>query len=418
MIIDEPGPQIATHIQTQREGFQPLFDEGIFSEIHNVPAGIDPDPSAPRRYICRVCATEVFLYGLRDWWIRERRKAIKDGVFPQKPNCISGRACESLNDPGAYIHILRHPYQVLNITLYLIHSPCKRMYAFYHESYPFLTTLILAFLDDHLIASEEPANPTGAEPTSALNADNSSQTSFAHSPFLSLSSLPRLADLDTPLPPLPENPIASYLANSSLNVVSSRFTMPVSDSNSNSNETGPSLWDMENRPNLSSAVRIADLFGPREPPVPESATGSGNHASRNSEDTFEYGGREPPSDQSQESVEAMLAAEPHGPAVRDRKGKAPASIAFDSFTGARGDERYYTYRPSPISETGAGPSLTFERARSPLKTSGTDDLNPHYNRPSHLTQASALKFFSPLRGPSSSAASGGSIPNTHSLQIG
>ena len=34
--------------------------------------GVDPDPTTPRNKICRLCAREVLLYGLRDWWEREK----------------------------------------------------------------------------------------------------------------------------------------------------------------------------------------------------------------------------------------------------------------------------------------------------------------------------------------------------------
>ncbi|KAF8349267.1 hypothetical protein F5887DRAFT_945253 [Amanita rubescens] len=85
--------EIITHIQAQPRGFQPLIELDLFSDVHGVAAGIDPDPSAPRNRICRVCAAEVLLYGLKEWWIRERQKGfLEENVFRRK-DCPDGAAC-------------------------------------------------------------------------------------------------------------------------------------------------------------------------------------------------------------------------------------------------------------------------------------------------------------------------------------
>ena len=102
IITNDDVPQIAAYMQDQPDGFRPLFDEGVFADIHAVPAGVDPDPAAPRRNICRSCATEVFLYGLRDWWLRERSKAISNGSLIAKPDCPFGKDCIDLNEPCMY----------------------------------------------------------------------------------------------------------------------------------------------------------------------------------------------------------------------------------------------------------------------------------------------------------------------------
>ncbi|KAI5123173.1 hypothetical protein M0805_000873 [Coniferiporia weirii] len=90
--------QIAAHIQSQPDGFQPLIDQEIFMDMHAVSGGVDPDPNAPRRFICRPCATEVFLYGLRDWWIRERGRAVRDGSLARRRDCPQGRTCGNIHD--------------------------------------------------------------------------------------------------------------------------------------------------------------------------------------------------------------------------------------------------------------------------------------------------------------------------------
>lgn len=55
------------HIQAQPRGFLPLIELDLFIGIHAVNPTPDPDPEAPRHRICRLCAQEVLLWGLRDW---------------------------------------------------------------------------------------------------------------------------------------------------------------------------------------------------------------------------------------------------------------------------------------------------------------------------------------------------------------
>ncbi|KAG1885048.1 hypothetical protein F4604DRAFT_1974651 [Suillus subluteus] len=66
--------EVASHILSQPNGFRPLIELDLFVDIHSVTAGIDENPDAPRNRICRQCATEVMLWGIKDWWIRERQK--------------------------------------------------------------------------------------------------------------------------------------------------------------------------------------------------------------------------------------------------------------------------------------------------------------------------------------------------------
>jgi hypothetical protein len=77
-----------------------LFDQELFTEIHGVAGGIDPNPAAPRQKVCRWCATEIFLWGIRDWWIRERRKGRVSAAILDKPDCASGKSCRNQKDPG------------------------------------------------------------------------------------------------------------------------------------------------------------------------------------------------------------------------------------------------------------------------------------------------------------------------------
>ncbi|KAF7298869.1 RING-type domain-containing protein [Mycena indigotica] len=84
---------IVTHIQAQPRGFLPLVEQELFVDVHPLPAGIDPDPQAPRNKICRGCAAEVFFYGLRDWFLRERAKGFLEEAILGKKNCENGAEC-------------------------------------------------------------------------------------------------------------------------------------------------------------------------------------------------------------------------------------------------------------------------------------------------------------------------------------
>jgi E3 ubiquitin-protein ligase CHFR len=74
-------------------GFAPLIESELFVDVHPVPGGPAPDPASPRNRICRHCAGEVFLWGLRDWWAQER---VKGRVAPHvlaRKNCPGGKHC-------------------------------------------------------------------------------------------------------------------------------------------------------------------------------------------------------------------------------------------------------------------------------------------------------------------------------------
>ncbi|QRW27601.1 Zinc finger, C3HC4 type (RING finger) protein [Rhizoctonia solani] len=66
-----------------------------------------PPPSPPRRRrICRECATEVFLSGLKDWWSREMRTSIGKERLPvwvvSRRVCENGETCsEQINNDHA-----------------------------------------------------------------------------------------------------------------------------------------------------------------------------------------------------------------------------------------------------------------------------------------------------------------------------
>ncbi|KAF8644419.1 hypothetical protein AX16_008479 [Volvariella volvacea WC 439] len=90
--------EVVMHTQSQPRGFSPLIEMDIFADIHNVSGGTDPDPEAPRNRICRVCATEVLLWGLKDWWIRERQKGFVSVHITSRRDCPEGSGCQRQKD--------------------------------------------------------------------------------------------------------------------------------------------------------------------------------------------------------------------------------------------------------------------------------------------------------------------------------
>ncbi|RDX53271.1 hypothetical protein OH76DRAFT_1343155 [Lentinus brumalis] len=100
--------EIVAHIHNQPRQFAPLVELELFVDIHPVAGGADPDPNAPRHRICRICATEVLLYGLRDWWVRERKKGFLEEHVMGRPDCPEGSQCLRQKDHGKIVAFLHH----------------------------------------------------------------------------------------------------------------------------------------------------------------------------------------------------------------------------------------------------------------------------------------------------------------------
>jgi E3 ubiquitin-protein ligase CHFR len=47
-----------------------------------------------------MCAAEVLLYGLKDWWIRERKKGLLDANIAERPDCPDGTTCRRQREQG------------------------------------------------------------------------------------------------------------------------------------------------------------------------------------------------------------------------------------------------------------------------------------------------------------------------------
>ncbi|KAF9454800.1 hypothetical protein P691DRAFT_804160 [Macrolepiota fuliginosa MF-IS2] len=90
--------EIVSYLQSQPRGFQPLIEANTFSDIHGVAGGIDPNPNSPRTNICRLCAAEVFLWGLKGWWIRERQKGFLEPTVASRNDCPNGSTCAHQKD--------------------------------------------------------------------------------------------------------------------------------------------------------------------------------------------------------------------------------------------------------------------------------------------------------------------------------
>ncbi|THH15848.1 hypothetical protein EW146_g4694 [Bondarzewia mesenterica] len=85
--------EIVEHIQSQPRKFAPLIELETFMDVHNVASGADPGIDSPRERICRLCATEVLLWGLKDWWVRERKKGFLDESVTSRRDCPEGSGC-------------------------------------------------------------------------------------------------------------------------------------------------------------------------------------------------------------------------------------------------------------------------------------------------------------------------------------
>lgn len=93
--------QIVQHIQKQPRGFATLLELELFTDVHSVAPGPEPSADSPRTKACRLCAAEIFLWGLREWWVRERKKGfLEQSVMSRKDCPDAGRCVRQKNDLG------------------------------------------------------------------------------------------------------------------------------------------------------------------------------------------------------------------------------------------------------------------------------------------------------------------------------
>lgn len=117
--------KIVTNIQTLPRGFAPLIEMDLFTEVHGVAPSVDPDPAAPRTRICRVCATEVLLWGLRDWWVRERKKGFLEEWVMSRKDCVEGSTCRMQTDLGEFLFTYWLTFLICG--LFVLFSACERV---------------------------------------------------------------------------------------------------------------------------------------------------------------------------------------------------------------------------------------------------------------------------------------------------
>ncbi|KAI0304462.1 hypothetical protein B0F90DRAFT_1809281 [Multifurca ochricompacta] len=98
--FDGNAVEIVQHILAQPRKFAPLIELDLFVDVHSVSPGPEPGLDAPRQRICRMCATEVLLYGLKDWWVRERKKGFLDASIAERPDCLDGPTCRRQKEHG------------------------------------------------------------------------------------------------------------------------------------------------------------------------------------------------------------------------------------------------------------------------------------------------------------------------------
>ncbi|KAF8967056.1 hypothetical protein BDZ97DRAFT_1656803 [Flammula alnicola] len=90
--------EIVQWIQKLPRGFATLMDLELFSDIHGVAPGTEPNANAPRNKACRMCASEVFLWGLKEWWLREREKGFVEQSVMNRKDCPDKERCTRHKD--------------------------------------------------------------------------------------------------------------------------------------------------------------------------------------------------------------------------------------------------------------------------------------------------------------------------------
>ncbi|EAU85893.1 hypothetical protein CC1G_02916 [Coprinopsis cinerea okayama7 len=102
--------EIITHTLAQPRGLQPFLESDAFLDVHG--GVLDAIPQGPFNRICRVCAAEALLWGLKDWWIRERQKGHLDTAILGRPDCPDGNACQRQKETAhakEFNHIISPP---------------------------------------------------------------------------------------------------------------------------------------------------------------------------------------------------------------------------------------------------------------------------------------------------------------------
>lgn len=101
--------KIISHVQSQPRGFATLIEQDVFSDIHGHGEQV-LNPERPMNGICRICALEILLWGIRDWWVRERWKGLLDENVMNRKDCVDGQTCSNQRDLGIrFLHLFIQP---------------------------------------------------------------------------------------------------------------------------------------------------------------------------------------------------------------------------------------------------------------------------------------------------------------------
>ncbi|KDR82670.1 hypothetical protein GALMADRAFT_238141 [Galerina marginata CBS 339.88] len=108
--------EIVNHIQKQPRGFVPLIELELYTDVHAVAPGLDPGPDAPRSRVCRMCAAETFLWGLKEWWVLERQKGLLEASAMNRKDCPDAGRCILQKENQAHAREFNHvfPSRVLD----------------------------------------------------------------------------------------------------------------------------------------------------------------------------------------------------------------------------------------------------------------------------------------------------------------
>ncbi|KAJ3928383.1 MAG: hypothetical protein NXY57DRAFT_525959 [Lentinula lateritia] len=90
---------IVKYILEQPRQFRPLIEMELFIVSHVGPR-VEADSSASLHRICRSCACEIFIWGIKDWWIRERRKGFLEERIMNRKDCPAGGGCAMQSEFG------------------------------------------------------------------------------------------------------------------------------------------------------------------------------------------------------------------------------------------------------------------------------------------------------------------------------
>lgn len=81
------------------------------------------------------------LWGIKDWWIRERQKGFLEETVTRRPDCKEGASCSRQKDLGEWIIVWRNMFKVHSTPVTAHARECKFQIA------PYLfSVLVLMFL--------------------------------------------------------------------------------------------------------------------------------------------------------------------------------------------------------------------------------------------------------------------------------